>query len=191
MTSLILSLYLFIAPFSANMVTPILDVIGRDINIPAGPQRTLILSVPLLTAGLGPLIWAPLVEKFGRKPLLRYTNAIFIIFNTACGFASTGAQLLVFRFLAAFGASSPGIVSGDSSVYGCMLIRHRSRPGSPPRHTLQRSAVQATLCMLCFLSSGRLWLRSWGPSRLKDRTGDGHFLELLCSVFSLCRRRFC
>lgn len=111
MTSMILSLYLFISPFSAQMVTPLLDVIGRDINIPEGPQRTLILSLPLLTAGLGPFVWAPIIENFGRKPALRYSNVVFIIFNTACGFAQNGPQLLVFRFFAAFGASSGGIVS--------------------------------------------------------------------------------
>lgn len=111
MTSLILSLFTFIAPFSALMLTPALDVIGEDINIPEGAQRTLLTSLPLLANGLGPLFWAPIMEKVGRVPIIRSSHVVHIIFNTACGFAQTGPQLMAFRFLSAFGAAAPNIVS--------------------------------------------------------------------------------
>ncbi|KAK8115376.1 hypothetical protein PG999_007445 [Apiospora kogelbergensis] len=87
--SLLLGMFLFIGNFSGTMVAPALDLIGEELNIPAGPERTLILSTSLFAGAVAP-------------PL---------IFNTACGFAQTGPQINVFRFLAAVGSSPPGIIA--------------------------------------------------------------------------------
>ncbi|KAK8090414.1 hypothetical protein PG997_005375 [Apiospora hydei] len=109
--SLILGLFLFIGNFSSTMVAPALDLIGADLNIPAGPERTLILSVSLFAGAVAPMFWAPLIEVYGRIPIMVYPHFLQLIFNTACGFAQTGPQMNVFRFLAAVGSSPPGIIA--------------------------------------------------------------------------------
>lgn len=109
--SLILGLFLFIGNFSGTMVAPALDLIGGDLGIPAGPERTLILSVSLFAGAVAPMFWAPLIEVYGRIPIMVYPHFLQLIFNTACGFAQTGPQMNIFRFLAAVGSSPPGIVS--------------------------------------------------------------------------------
>lgn len=38
-------------------------------------------------------------------------NLIFLIFNTACGFAKTKQQMMAFRFLSGIGGSAPQAVS--------------------------------------------------------------------------------
>ena len=109
-TSLILSVFSFIAPFSATMVGPALDVIGAELAIPPGGPRQLVTGVQVLAAGLGPFLCAPLIEGYGRAPMIRYGHLWHLVWNTACGFATSGPQLLAFRFLGGIGASATQIV---------------------------------------------------------------------------------
>ncbi|KAK6815608.1 hypothetical protein PG987_016612 [Apiospora arundinis] len=109
--SIMLGLFLFIGNFSGTMVAPALDLIGQDLDIPAGPERTLILSTSLFAGAVAPMFWAPLIEVYGRIPIMVYPHFLQLIFNTACGFAQTGPQINIFRFLAAVGSSPPGIIA--------------------------------------------------------------------------------
>ncbi|KAF5716825.1 hypothetical protein FMUND_6121 [Fusarium mundagurra] len=72
-------------------------------------QEVATLGVSLFVLGfaLGPLLWAPLSEIFGRQLLFIGTYAGLTIFNAACAGANNGASLLVFRFLAGSFGSSP------------------------------------------------------------------------------------
>ncbi|KAK6827399.1 hypothetical protein PG987_010740 [Apiospora arundinis] len=113
-TSLILSMFSFIAPFSATMVGPAIDVIGAELNISAGTDQRLIMGMQVLAAGIGPVFIAPMIEYFGRAPIIRYAHLWHMIWNTACGFATTGPQLLAFRFIGGLGASAPQILTGST-----------------------------------------------------------------------------
>ncbi|KAK8043040.1 MFS general substrate transporter [Apiospora phragmitis] len=110
-TSLILSMFSFIAPFSATMVGPAIDVIGAELNIAPGAEQRLIMGMQVLAAGLGPAFIAPLLEYFGRAPVIRYAHLWHMLWNTACGFATSGPQLLAFRFIGGLGASAPSIIA--------------------------------------------------------------------------------
>ncbi|KAL8365589.1 hypothetical protein RB595_004418 [Gaeumannomyces hyphopodioides] len=109
-TSLILSLFSFIAPFSATMVGPAIDVIGAELEI-APAARQLIQGMQVLAAGIGPFFIAPMVEVYGRADVIRYSHLWHLIWNTACGFSTTGGQLLAFRFVGGLGASAPQILA--------------------------------------------------------------------------------
>lgn len=110
-TSLILSMFSFIAPFSATMVGPAIDVIGAELNIAPGTDQRLIMGMQVLAAGIGPAFIAPLLEYFGRAPVIRYAHLWHMLWNTACGFATSGPQLLAFRFIGGLGASAPQIIA--------------------------------------------------------------------------------
>lgn len=116
-TSMILSVFSFIAPFSATMVGPALDVIGTELAIPPGPSRQLIGGVQVLAAGLGPFLCAPLIEGYGRAPVIRYAHLWHLVWNTACGFATSGPQLIAFRFIGGIGASATQIVRLSSPFF--------------------------------------------------------------------------
>lgn len=47
------------------------------------------MSVFLLAYAIGPLFYGPLSEIYGRVIILQLSNAGFLIFNLACGFAQT------------------------------------------------------------------------------------------------------
>lgn len=90
------------------MIAPALQVIGRDVEIPASAafERSLTLSIFVLAFAFGPFLVGPLSEMYGRRWVLQLFNLEYLVFNTACGFAKTGTQLIVFRFLAGIGGRS-------------------------------------------------------------------------------------
>ena len=86
----------------------------------SGTIRELIIdfetSIELITAGIslfvlgfavGPLIFAPLSEIFGRQIIFVITFGLFTVFNAAGAGANSIASLLVFRFFAGAFGSSP------------------------------------------------------------------------------------
>jgi MFS family permease len=109
-TTILVSLFTFVSPFSTTMVTPALPEIGADLHIPEGFMRQLVMSIFLLGYALGPFVLGPLSEVFGRSRVLQCSNLFYLVFNTACGFSKTRSQLLAFRFLAGMGGSAPQAV---------------------------------------------------------------------------------
>lgn len=66
------------------------------------------LTISMFVAGycLGPLVWGPLSERVGRRPVFLVAMFCYTGFNVGCALAPNTASILVFRFLCgAFGAS--------------------------------------------------------------------------------------
>jgi len=95
------------------MVTPALDHVSRDLAVPKSESftRMLFMTIFMLGYAQGPFVLAPLSEIFGRVCVLQYANLVYLVFNTACGFAQSRDQMLVFRFLSGIGGSAPQAVS--------------------------------------------------------------------------------
>ncbi|KAG6000743.1 hypothetical protein E4U21_005042, partial [Claviceps maximensis] len=106
------SCFTFISPVASSMVAPGLEAIGQDLNIEHKVERMLVMSVFLAAYALGPLVWGPLSELYGRVVVLQSSNIIFLVFNLGCGFAQTKSQMVAFRFLAGIGGSAPLAVGG-------------------------------------------------------------------------------
>jgi len=70
------------------------------------------VSIFVLAYALGPLVWGPLSELFGRVYVIQGSNLMFLIFNLACSGAQNTQQLLAFRFLAGFGSCAPMSIGG-------------------------------------------------------------------------------
>lgn len=72
-------------------------------------QEVSVLGVSLFVTGfaLGPLLWAPMSELFGRQLLFFGTYAALTAFNCGCAAAPNAASLMIFRFLAGSFGSSP------------------------------------------------------------------------------------
>jgi MFS family permease len=107
-------MFSFISPFTSTVVTPVLPTIAQEFGILAGFKEQLIMSIFLLGYAQGPFVLAPLSEVFGRAPVLQLANLFYLFFNTACGFAQNGNQMLAFRFLARLGGAAPQAVSRSS-----------------------------------------------------------------------------
>ena len=127
--TIIVSCFTFLSPFASTMVTPALDIIGDEYDIPSGFNRALVMSIFLLGYAQGPFVLSSLSEIFGRVSVLQITNLVFLAFNTAVPFARNSTELYLFRFLSGIGGSAPQVVSPLSP----------SPPTSPPNCTLRPS----------------------------------------------------
>ncbi|KAK7449165.1 hypothetical protein VKT23_013315 [Stygiomarasmius scandens] len=75
--------------------------------------------ISLFVAGycVGPTLWGPLSETFGRKPVFIVTFFVYTMFQIGCALANNTASILVFRFIGGTFAAGPlansGAVIGD------------------------------------------------------------------------------
>lgn len=74
----------------------------------------LTVTLPVCGFGLGPLLWSPLSELFGRKPLWVFPTLVYIIFNIPCALAPNIGCLLASRFLCGFFGSAPLTLAGGT-----------------------------------------------------------------------------
>ncbi|KAJ5407443.1 hypothetical protein N7465_008727 [Penicillium sp. CMV-2018d] len=81
--------------------------IAEEFNITNQTMLVLPISIFLIGYVVGPLLWGPSSEYFGRKPPLLIAFVLFMIFTLACAVADSYASLLVFRLFNGMVASAP------------------------------------------------------------------------------------
>ncbi|KAF8306487.1 MFS general substrate transporter [Clavulina sp. PMI_390] len=70
------------------------------------------LSAYVIGFGLGPLLFAPLSEMYGRQPVFLTTYAPFVIFHIGCALAQNPQTMMLCRFFAGAFGSAPLTNSG-------------------------------------------------------------------------------
>lgn len=95
----------------STIMAPALSTIAKELNMNSA-ESVMALSIYLLATAFGPLVIGPLSEIYGRKRILHISNVWFLVWNIACGFATTKGLLIAARFLAGFGASSVYALAG-------------------------------------------------------------------------------
>lgn len=112
--------FVFNSSLGSSLPSGAHDAIADYFHIPQDDLK-MVLPTSLYMAGfaIGPLIFGPLSERFGRKPILVTTFAIYNLFTMACALAPTFPALLIFRFLCGLGGSAPNAVLGGlfSDIY--------------------------------------------------------------------------
>ena len=102
---------LLMAPFD------ILASLGMDIYLPVVPAMPellgttpaviqLTLSLYMLLLGAGQLLFGPLSDRIGRRPVLLTGAALFVLASTAAALSSSAWAFVGFRVLQALGASA-------------------------------------------------------------------------------------
>ncbi|KAI8377841.1 major facilitator superfamily domain-containing protein [Radiomyces spectabilis] len=95
----------FLAPFSANVYFPALNVIQEDLHSTTA-LVSLTVTMYMVVQGISPSIWGSLADSWGRRPI--YVTTIFIYFSACICLANAPnyAALLILRMVQAFGSSS-------------------------------------------------------------------------------------
>lgn len=102
---LVLSLLLGLQPITTDLYLPALPALRHELG--AGMAQTqLTLTALLLAFGLSQLVWGPLSDHFGRRPVLLWGLAAYVLASVASTLAPTMALLVVARTVqgAAMGA---------------------------------------------------------------------------------------
>ncbi|WP_298723419.1 multidrug effflux MFS transporter [uncultured Ferrovibrio sp.] len=90
---------------AATMYLPSLPTIGTEMGV-AAEILPLTLTVYFLTFAGGQLIYGPLSDRYGRRPLLLGGLVIMVVGSIACALAETPSALLWSRAVQGLGAAS-------------------------------------------------------------------------------------
>jgi MFS family permease len=97
----------------------------QDFDQSGESQKVLPTAVFLIGYVLGPLVFSPLSETIGRKPVLVWSFSIFVLATLGCAFAPNWPALLVFRSICGLMGAAPQTVIGG--VYADLFVDLRSR----------------------------------------------------------------
>ncbi|CEQ40474.1 SPOSA6832_02101 [Sporobolomyces salmonicolor] len=70
-------------------------------------HSSLLIPEDTTAFAVGPLIFGPMSELYGRVRVLQGANVLYLIFNLVCAFAKTKGQFIAFRFMAGLGGGAP------------------------------------------------------------------------------------
>ena len=103
---LILSMLLGIQPVTTDLYLPALPAMTTSFGAPTS-QAQLTLSALLLAFGCSQLVWGPLSDRFGRRPILLWGLAAYTLASIGSMLAPSMALLIVWRAVqgAAMGAA--------------------------------------------------------------------------------------
>ncbi|EKG14429.1 Major facilitator superfamily [Macrophomina phaseolina MS6] len=109
-----------------------------DFQISNAQQLTLPMTCYLIGYVLGPVVFGPLSETYGRRPVMLSTFAGYTTFTMACALAPNFAALVVFRLLTGIFASAPTAVVGGlyADIFPSPKARGRSMAGFMAATTL-------------------------------------------------------
>lgn len=106
----LLALLTALGPFSVDMYLASLPDIGRRLSAsPATVQLT--LSVYLVAYAVGQVLYGPLSDRYGRKPVLMVALAGYCVASLACALAPSIEALLAARALQALGSSGSIVIA--------------------------------------------------------------------------------
>ncbi len=115
-----------------NVYVPALPEISRALN--ASPSEVqLTLTVFLVAFGIAQLVLGPMSDRYGRRPILLWGTALFVVANIVCALAFSIEALLIGRVLQAFGACAGSVVTralvrdawgrnGSASIMGFLTL---------------------------------------------------------------------
>ena len=90
--------------FAIDAMIPALPAIGTDLGVTADNDRQLVVVAYMFGFGSTQLLWGPLADRFGRKPVLALGILLYVIFAFLCAFAWSFPLLIAGRI--AMGASA-------------------------------------------------------------------------------------
>lgn len=99
-----------------DAMLPALPAISDALNVVQANHRQYIISIYLLGVGIGSLIYGPLADRFGRRPVLIPTLVAYVLFAIGSGLSTDFETLLALRF-------GHGVISAALGVVCVAVIR--------------------------------------------------------------------
>ena len=103
--TLLLGALATLASFATDMGLPVLGEMAASLGVAPG-RAALSLSVFIVGFALGPLVFGPVSDHVGRRPVLLSGVAAFAAFGALGAFSRTLGAVLLWRFLMGIGAGS-------------------------------------------------------------------------------------
>lgn len=98
-----------------DLMLPALSTIGRELGVDGNAQQWVVTAY-LFGFGLGQLVYGPLADRYGRKPVLLVTLAGFVAASIFAASSATFAALIGARVL-------QGLMSASTRVLAVAIVR--------------------------------------------------------------------
>lgn len=94
-----------------DAILPALDVIGLAIGSTSNSENQSLIIMIFLGLGIGPLLFGPISDSLGRKPIVYLGFALFIAASFLCIYAPSVEMMIAGRILQGIGLSAPRTIS--------------------------------------------------------------------------------
>lgn len=94
-----------------DAMLPALPAIGEALGVVEDNSRQWVITAYLLGFGGAQLVYGPLADRYGRKPVLMFGLAVYVIFSAAAAFAPTFDLLIAARVATGIGAASMRVLA--------------------------------------------------------------------------------
>jgi len=108
--TILLAMMTGLGPLSTDIYLASMPFIGAALNASASAVQ-LTMSAYVIGFAFGQIIYGPLSDKYGRRPVLLTGFAIYLAATFACIFASTIETLITARIIQSLGAAGPIILA--------------------------------------------------------------------------------
>lgn len=120
-----------------DSMLPALPAIGASLHLTGENERQWVIAAYVFGFGAAQLLYGPLADRYGRKPVLLVSMVLFAITSVACALAWSFASLIAARAL-------EGIAAAASRVLAVSIVRDR--------YSGRLMARVMSLCFIVFLA---------------------------------------
>ncbi|MCC8373479.1 MULTISPECIES: Bcr/CflA family multidrug efflux MFS transporter [Photorhabdus] len=106
---LILGLLSMLMPLAIDMYLPSLPTVAEDFGVDNG-QVQMTLSSYILGFAIGQMVYGPMADSLGRKPVILGGVTVFALASAACAMVQNIDDFIYMRFLHGFSAAAAGVV---------------------------------------------------------------------------------
>jgi DHA1 family bicyclomycin/chloramphenicol resistance-like MFS transporter len=100
-----------IAALALDALLPALDIIGNAVGVTNPAHNQLLILLFFLGLGTGPLLFGPISDSLGRKPVVFMGFGLFIFASLICVYANSLEIMITGRVLQGFALSAPRTIS--------------------------------------------------------------------------------
>ena len=100
-----------IVALAIDALLPALDYIGFSIGTTKSSDTQLLITMIFLGLGIGPLLFGPISDSLGRKPIVYMGFGVFIIASMICIYSESLFWMVLGRILQGVGLSAPRTIA--------------------------------------------------------------------------------
>ncbi|KPM43059.1 hypothetical protein AK830_g3445 [Neonectria ditissima] len=115
----VLSFMALLSPISSTSVLAATPEVAATYNT-TGSVVNVSNAAYMVVMAISPVVWGPMSQVFGRRPVALITAAMFFLLSVATALAPNLACFIVFRAASAFGGTAP-ILIGPAVVGGTLV----------------------------------------------------------------------
>ncbi len=122
----LIALLMAVNALAIDAMLPALPAIGHALGVASDNDRQWVVTAYLLGFGVAQLAYGPISDRYGRKPVLLFGLAVFVLASVVAAFATSFEALLAARIVQGVGAAVSRVLT-ISIVRDCYSGRRMAR----------------------------------------------------------------